>query len=143
MKNGRERLKANSSNDYREVVTRKLAVQNHVAKAKNLCLTLWQDTREAVRARLNKEPTGAMEYNCSTKKWQIKEIPVPNQEIQAVQENPVVQIRIIQAQQKIRLAVVEVILLKNETKTPLPNGRFGASGAVARLKIPFISIKMF
>jgi len=34
------------------VVTRKLAVPNPFAKAKNLCLTQWQDTREAVRAGL-------------------------------------------------------------------------------------------
>jgi hypothetical protein len=47
---GGERLKTNSGNDYREVVTRKLAVPNPFAKAENLCLTQWQGTREAVRA---------------------------------------------------------------------------------------------
>jgi len=47
---GGERLKANSGNDYREVVAIKLAVPNPFAKTENLCLTRWQDTREAVRA---------------------------------------------------------------------------------------------
>ena len=61
------RLKANSGNDYREVVTRKLAVPNPFAKSKQLYLTLTrQDTREAIRARHNKEPTGTMGYNCPT-----------------------------------------------------------------------------
>jgi len=50
---GGERLKANSGNDYREMVTRKIAVPNPLAKAENLCLTRWQDTREAVRAGFN------------------------------------------------------------------------------------------
>jgi len=49
----RKRLTANSGNDYREVVTRKLAVPNPFAEAENLCLTWWQDTREAVRAGFN------------------------------------------------------------------------------------------
>jgi len=35
------------------VVTRKLAVPNPFAKVENLCLTWWQDTREAVRAGFN------------------------------------------------------------------------------------------
>ena len=47
---GGERLKANSGNDYREVVTRQLAVPNPFVETENLCLTRWQDTREAVRA---------------------------------------------------------------------------------------------
>jgi hypothetical protein len=50
---GGERLKANSGNDYREMATRKRAVQNPLAKAENLCLTWWQDTHEAVRAGFN------------------------------------------------------------------------------------------
>ena len=50
---GERRLTANSGNDYREVVTRKLAVLNPFTKAENLCLTQWQDTREAVRAGFN------------------------------------------------------------------------------------------
>jgi len=36
----RRGLKANSGNDYREVVTRKIAVPNPFAKAENLWLTL-------------------------------------------------------------------------------------------------------
>jgi len=35
------------------MVTRKKAVLNFFARAENLCLTWWQDTREAVRARFN------------------------------------------------------------------------------------------
>jgi hypothetical protein len=35
---GGERLKANSGNDYREVVTIKIAVPNPFARAENLCL---------------------------------------------------------------------------------------------------------
>ena len=48
----RRGLKANSGNDYREMVTRRLAVLNPFAKAKKLYLTWWQDTREAVREGL-------------------------------------------------------------------------------------------
>jgi len=56
---GGEKLKANSGNDYREMVIRKIAVPNPFAKVKNLCLTWWQDTREAVRAGTIKVRLGA------------------------------------------------------------------------------------
>jgi hypothetical protein len=49
-KTGGKRLTAYCGNDYREMVTKKLAVPNPFAKAEILCLTCWQDTREAVRA---------------------------------------------------------------------------------------------
>jgi len=40
---------------YQEVVSRKIAVPNPFARAENLCLTWWQDTREAVRAGFNND----------------------------------------------------------------------------------------